>query len=95
MRAASLAAVGLDHTAQLPAVVLSAGQRRRLSIARLLTVRRPIWLLDEPTSALDAAGQTMFAALMQDHLARGGMIVAATHAPLGIAARELRMGGAS
>ena len=95
MRRASLAAVGLDHAAQLPAVVLSAGQRRRLSIARLLTVRRPIWLLDEPTSALDSAGQAMFAALMQDHLGRGGMIVAATHAPLGIAARELRMGGAA
>jgi heme exporter protein A len=90
----SLAAVGLGHTAQLPAVVLSAGQRRRLSIARLLSVRRPIWLLDEPTSALDSAGQATFAALMQDHLARGGMIVAATHAPLGIAARELRMGEA-
>jgi heme exporter protein A len=88
----SLAAVGLGHTAQLPAVVLSAGQRRRLSIARLLAVRRPIWLLDEPTSALDAAGQALFAALMQEHLSRGGMIVAATHAPLGIAARELRIG---
>jgi heme exporter protein A len=93
--AASLAAVGLDHAAQLPAVVLSAGQRRRLSIARLLTVRRPIWLLDEPTSTLDTAGQTMFAALMQEHLGRGGMIVAATHAPLGIAAKELRMGEVS
>jgi heme exporter protein A len=89
----SLAAVGLDHAAQLPASYLSAGQRRRLSIARLLTVRRPIWLLDEPTSALDAAGQTMFTALMRDHLQSGGLIVAATHAPLGIAARELRMGG--
>jgi heme exporter protein A len=88
----SLAAVGLDHTALLPAAYLSAGQRRRLSIARLLTVRRPIWLLDEPTSALDAAGQTMFAGLMVDHLARGGLIVAATHAPLGISSRELRMG---
>jgi heme exporter protein A len=88
----SLAAVGLDHAAQLPAAYLSAGQRRRLSIARLLAARRPIWLLDEPTSALDAAGQTMFAALMQDHLKRGGLIVAATHAPLGIASQELRMG---
>jgi heme exporter protein A len=91
----SLAAVGLDHAAQLPAAYLSAGQRRRLSIARLLAVRRPIWLLDEPTSALDAAGQTMFAALMRGHLEHGGLIVAATHAPLGLPAKELRMGGAS
>ncbi len=88
----SLAAVGLDHAARLPAAYLSAGQRRRLSIARLLAVRRPIWLLDEPTSALDAAGQSLFAALMGDHLSRGGLIVAATHAPLGLAARELRIG---
>jgi heme exporter protein A len=91
----SLAAVGLDHAGHLPAAFLSAGQRRRLSIARLLTVRRPIWLLDEPTSALDAAGQSMFASLMRDHLARGGLIVAATHAPLGIEAGELRIEGAS
>jgi len=88
----SLAAVGLDHAAQLPAAYLSAGQRRRLSIARLLAVRRPIWLLDEPTSALDAAGQSLFATLIGDHLSRGGLIVAATHAPLGLAARELRIG---
>src|SRR3984885_2720058 len=91
--AESLASVGLDHAARLPAAYLSAGQRRRLSIARLLAVRRPIWLLDEPTSALDAVGQGMFAAVMADHLKRGGMIVAATHTPLGVAARELRMGG--
>jgi heme exporter protein A len=93
--AESLAAVGLDHAAHLPAAFLSAGQRRRLSIARLLTARRPIWLLDEPTNALDTAGQAMFAVLMADHLARGGLIIAATHAPLGIAARELRIGGVS
>jgi heme exporter protein A len=92
---ASLAAVGLDHTAHLPAAYLSAGQRRRLSIARLLTVRRPLWLLDEPTSALDSAAQKMFEGLMTDHLGRGGLIVAATHAPLGITAQELRIGGAS
>ena len=91
----SLAAVGLDHAAHLPAAYLSAGQRRRLSIARLLAVRRPIWLLDEATNALDSAGQALFAALMRDHLARGGLIVAATHAPLGIQARELRIGGES
>ena len=90
----SLVAVGLDHAAHLPAAYLSAGQRRRLSLARLLAVRRPLWLLDEPTAALDAAGQELFAALMRDHLARGGLIVAATHGPLGIEARELRIGGA-
>jgi heme exporter protein A len=91
----SLAAVGLDHAAYLPAAYLSAGQRRRLSIARLLTVRRPIWLLDEPANALDVAGQSLLARLMGDHLRTGGLIVAATHAPLGIAARELRIGGVS
>ena len=88
----SLDRVGLDHAALLPAAYLSAGQRRRLSIARLIAVRRPIWLLDEPTSALDAAGQALFADLTRDHLARGGLVVAATHAPLGIEARELKIG---
>jgi heme exporter protein A len=93
--AASLAAIGLDHAAHLPAGYLSAGQRRRLSLARLIAVRRPLWLLDEPTAALDAAGQDMFSGLMRDHLARGGLIVAATHAPLGLGAKELRIGGLS
>jgi heme exporter protein A len=90
-----LAMVGLDHAIYLPTAYLSAGQRRRLSIARLLTVRRPIWLLDEPTNALDSAGQTMLAAVMADHLARGGLIIAATHAPIGITARELPLEGVS
>jgi heme exporter protein A len=89
----SLTAVGLEHAARLPAAYLSAGQRRRLSIARLLAVRRPVWLLDEPTNALDTAGQKLFAGLMRDHLAGGGLIIAATHAPLGVQARELRIGG--
>jgi heme exporter protein A len=91
----SLSTVGLDHAVHLPAAYLSAGQRRRLSIARLLAVQRPVWLLDEPTNALDAAGQTMFSGLMGDHLSRGGLIVAATHAPLGLPAKELRIGGTS
>jgi heme exporter protein A len=89
----SLASVGLGHATHLPAAYLSAGQKRRLSLARLLAVRRPVWLLDEPTAALDAAGQDLFVGLMRDHLARDGMIVAATHGPLGIDARELKMGG--
>jgi len=88
----SLVKVGLGHATHLPAAYLSAGQRRRLSIARLLAVRRPVWLLDEPTSALDAAGQDLFAGLMRDHLKGGGIIIAATHTPLGIETNELRMG---
>jgi len=90
--AQSLQLVGLDHAAHLPAAFLSAGQRRRLSIARLLAAPRPVWLLDEPTSALDAAGQNLFVALMTEHLGRGGLVIAATHLPLGVPATELRMG---
>jgi heme exporter protein A len=91
--AEALGAVGLDGLAELPAGYLSAGQRRRLSLARLLAVKRPIWLLDEPTSALDSASQARLAELMHRHLAGGGLIVAATHGPLGLEnARELRLG---
>ena len=91
----ALGVVGLDRIAHLPAAYLSAGQRRRLSLARLIAVERPIWLLDEPTSALDAAAQAMLADLMRSHLAGGGLILAATHGPLGIdRATELRLGGA-
>ena len=90
-----LSAVGLGHATHLPAAYLSAGQRRRLSIARLLVVRRPVWLLDEPTSALDTAGQNLFVGVMREHLVSGGIIIAATHTPLGIETRELRMGGAT
>jgi len=93
--AEALDSVGLGELADLPAAYLSAGQRRRLAIARLLAARRPVWLLDEPTSTLDAAAQIRFAAIMQDHLAGGGIILAATHVPLGLAgARELQMGDA-
>ncbi|AMJ63808.1 heme ABC exporter ATP-binding protein CcmA [Bosea sp. PAMC 26642] len=89
----ALAAVGLPHVAALPAGYLSAGQRRRVALARLLVTRRPFWLLDEPMSALDAASQAMLVGLMRVHLAQGGAILAATHGPLGLDdAREVRIG---
>ncbi len=88
-------AVDLAPLADLPAAYLSAGQRRRLSIARLVAVKRPIWLLDEPTSALDAASQARLAGLMRGHLSGNGLIVAATHGAIGLeGARELKMGAA-
>ena len=79
-----LESIGLGGIATLPAAYLSAGQRRRLSIARLVAVKRPIWLLDEPASTLDAAGSDRLAGFMQSHVAEGGLIVAATHGALGL-----------
>ena len=91
--AEALAAVSLGHVAALPVGYLSAGQRRRVALARLLVARRPFWLLDEPLAALDSASQAMLAGLMRDHLAQGGAILAATHGPLGLdGAREVRIG---
>lgn len=89
----ALAILGLSHAADLPSAYLSAGQRRRLAFARLLVSRRPIWLLDEPQSALDAASRDRLAGLMADHCAAGGIILAATHDPLGLPVRTLDLGG--
>ncbi|KKB10830.1 hypothetical protein VE25_15950 [Devosia geojensis] len=92
---AALDAVGLGPLARLDAGYLSAGQTRRLSLARLLVTPRPVWLLDEPTAALDTQGEAMVARLIEAHLDAGGIAVAATHLPLPIGAArvaELRLG---
>ncbi|RWK55516.1 heme ABC exporter ATP-binding protein CcmA [Mesorhizobium sp.] len=89
----ALATVGLDGIGHLPFGYLSTGQRRRAAIAKLLVSRRPLWLLDEPTAGLDKASEERFGGLMREHLDEGGIIIAATHLPLGIeGATELRMG---
>jgi heme exporter protein A len=89
----ALAAVGLAELAELPARVLSAGQRRRLALARLALGRAPLWLLDEPTLGLDAASVERFGGMLQVHRAGGGMVVAATHLPLPLSGGvELRLG---
>ncbi len=89
----ALEMVGLDEIGHLPLGYLSTGQKRRIAIARLLVSYRPVWLLDEPTAGLDRASEKQFADLMQAHLEDGGMILAATHLPLGLEwAHELRMG---
>lgn len=69
--------------------LLSAGQRRRLSLSRLFLTKRPLWLLDEPTTALDATSQQVLVKHMWQHMSDGGSIVAATHGPLGIASTQL------
>lgn len=80
--AEAAARVGLGHVLDLPAGVLSAGQRRRAGLARLLLSRRPLWLLDEPGAALDQEGEAILGSLMEGHLAAGGAIVGATHLAL-------------
>ncbi|MEZ5852645.1 MAG: heme ABC exporter ATP-binding protein CcmA [Hyphomicrobiaceae bacterium] len=92
---AALDRLGLLHLAATPAGYLSAGQRRRLALARLLVAHRPVWLLDEPTVSLDVASVATFAGVVEEHLAAGGLVLAATHVPLGLTrTRELRMGAA-
>ena len=89
----ALETVGLGGIGHLPFGYLSTGQRRRAAIAKLLVSQRPLWLLDEPTAGLDKASEARFGELMTKHCGAGGMIVAATHLPLGLdGAEALRMG---
>lgn len=90
----AMARLGLADLSDIRAGHLSAGQRRRVSLARLLVASRPIWLLDEPSVSLDQASASVLASLIGEHRARGGIVIAATHIPLGLTdAGELRLGG--
>ena len=89
---AALAEAGLDKRRLLPARRLSAGQRRRIGLARLMLDPAPLWILDEPLTALDDAGCALFSRLASRHLDGGGLVLAATHHDLAAArTRELRL----
>jgi heme exporter protein A len=85
---AALERVGLAHTAGLDAGVLSAGQTRRLGLARLLVSKRAVWLLDEPTASLDTAGGRLVAEMIDEHAGNGGAAVVASHEHLGLNVRH-------
>lgn len=87
--AAAVQAMNLGALADRRAVTLSAGQKRRLGLARLLVTGRPVWLLDEPTVSLDAASVALFAGVIRDHLAGGGLALMATHVDLGLPEAQL------
>jgi len=87
----ALAALGLDGLAALPARLLSAGQRRRVALARLLAAPAPLWLLDEPTSSLDDEGVTRFARMVGDHRAGGGLVVLSSHGDPGVGGEVLAL----
>ncbi|HJW40116.1 MAG TPA: heme ABC exporter ATP-binding protein CcmA [Rhizomicrobium sp.] len=93
--AAALAEVGLGPLADLPCQYLSAGQKKRLALARLKLSGRPLWLLDEPLAALDAAGKQLAAGMITAHAQEGGIILAATHEPLGLACERLVLGASA
>ena len=80
----ALEAMGLAHLAEVPVRMLSTGQRKRASLARVIAAEVPLWLLDEPANGLDAEGQERLAAAMAAHRSGGGAILAATHQPLGL-----------
>jgi heme exporter protein A len=91
--ARALAALDLARLAPYPAALLSAGQKRRLALARVSLVPRALWLLDEPTAGLDKNSRLLLCRLMQAQLDQGGLIIAATHVPLGMEAqRHLDLG---
>jgi heme exporter protein A len=75
---------GLDDLAEFPAAYLSAGQRRRLGLVRLLLAKRPLWLLDEPTVSLDVASTERLVSAVNEHTRAGGLAIVATHLPLGL-----------
>ena len=87
----ALSRTGLAQLRDLPAQYLSAGQRRRLALARLILGARPLWLLDEPFSALDREGKAIVRELAESHCARGGILIAATHEPLGLRGATLEL----
>jgi heme exporter protein A len=89
----ALAAFDLEALAMIPAGYLSAGQKRRACLARLVATPRPIWLLDEPTVSLDSASVNLLARRIGAHVEAGGLLLAATHIPLGLASeRRLEIG---
>jgi heme exporter protein A len=85
----ALAAMNLRSLRDRPAANLSAGQKRRLGLARLLVTGRPIWVLDEPTVSLDTASVALFAGVVRAHLAAGGAALMATHIDLGLTEAEV------
>jgi len=90
---AAVAKLDLDRLLDLEVRRLSAGQRRRVALARLLASPRLLWLLDEPMAPLDAGHRDGLGALMAEHLAGGGMILAAVHDPLPVPCRTVEIGG--
>jgi heme exporter protein A len=89
---AALERLGLSALAEVPGRFLSAGQKRRLNLARLLANPVPLWLLDEPTAALDGASTVVLEGMLAAHRAGGGVVLLATHAPLAMPdADEVRL----